>query len=139
MSNLNINKILLGGHLATDPELKKTKTDRYVTDFRMMVNRRKRDDGQDPGADAFTIVCWGKLAEMVTKFFRKGSAILVVGTVQTRSFTDSGGSKRWMTEVVASEVYFVDGKGNASKEFGQADQAEPTDLEALPAESDLPF
>lgn len=136
MSNLNINKVLLGGHLATDPELKKTSTDRYVTDFRLMVNRRKREDGKDPGADAFTVVCWGKTAELVSKFFQKGSAILVVGTIQTRSFTDSGGSKRWMTEVVASEVYFVDGKGNASKEVGQA---EPIDLEALPAESDLPF
>lgn len=117
MANFNFNKAILGGRLVADPELKQTQTGIPVCSFRIAVGRRFRSGSTEqnqPQADFIDIVAWRQQAEFVTRYFRKGSSICVVGTIQTRNWTDNQGQKRYATEVVADEISFVDSKGEGS-------------------------
>ncbi len=118
MANFNFNKAILGGRLVADPELKQTQNGIPVCSFRIAVGRRFRSGSNDaqnqPQADFIDIVAWRQQAEFVTRYFHKGSSICVVGTIQTRNWTDNQGQKRYATEVVADEISFVDSKGEGS-------------------------
>ena len=111
MSNFNFNKVILGGRLTADPELKSTPGGLYVTTFTVAVNRR----GKDQPTDFINVTAWRQTAEFVVRNFRKASGICIVGSIQTRSWTDPQGQKRYATEGVADEVFFVDSKSEAQK------------------------
>ena len=115
MASFNFNKVILGGRIARDPELKTTQSGLSVTQFSIAVNRKSTKEQQAPQADFINVTAWRNTAEFITKFFRKGSSICIVGSLQTRSFTDKTGSKREVTEVVADEAYFVDSKQEVSQ------------------------
>lgn len=115
MASFNFNKVILGGRIARDPELKTTPSGLSVTQFSIAVNRKSTKDQQAPQADFINVTAWRNTAEFITKFFRKGSSICIVGSIQTRSFTDKTGAKREVTEVVADEAYFVDSKQEVSQ------------------------
>ena len=115
MASFNFNKVILGGRIARDPELKTTQSGLSVTQFSIAVNRKSTKDQQAPQADFINVTAWRNTAEFITKFFRKGSSICIVGSLQTRSFTDKTGSKREATEVVTDEAYFVDSKQEVSQ------------------------
>ncbi len=122
MANFNLNKVILGGRLTADPELKTTQSGVAVTTFSVAVTRRfGGKEGEQPQADFINVTAWRQTAEFITRFFRKGSSVCVVGSIQTRSWTDQQGQKRFATEVVADEAYFVDSKGDAG--VSQAPQA----------------
>ena len=108
MSNLNLNKVILGGRLTADAELKQTPQDVSVTTFSIAVNRR----GKDAQTDFVNCNAWRQTAETICKYFKKGSCICISGQIQVRSWTDQQGNKRYVTEVVADEVYFVDSKAD---------------------------
>lgn len=111
MANFNFNKVILGGRLTADPEMKTTPTGIPVTTFTVAVNRRfGGKNGEESQADFFTVTAWRQTAEFITKYFRKASSICVVGSLQTRSWVDQNGQKRYATEIVADEAYFVDAK-----------------------------
>ena len=111
MANFNFNKVILGGRLTADPELKTTPTGIPVTTFTVAVNRRfGGKNGEESQADFFTVTAWRQTAEFIVKFFRKASSICVVGSLQTRSWVGQDGQKRFATEIVADEAYFVDAK-----------------------------
>lgn len=114
MANFNINKVILGGRLTADPELKVTPNGVPVTSFSIAVNRRFKGDNAEVQADFINVTAWRQLAELVSKFFHKGSSICVVGSIQTRSWTDQNGAKRYATDVIADEVLFVDSKSESS-------------------------
>lgn len=113
MANLNINKTILGGRLTGDPELKTTPSGVSVTSFTIAVNRRYTKEGEQQQADFISCVAWRQTAEFICKYFRKASSIAIVGEIQTRTWTDSNGQKRYATEVIASEAYFVDSKAES--------------------------
>lgn len=114
MANFNFNKVILGGRLTADPELKTTPSGISVTSFTVAVNRRfGGKNGEDTQADFFNVTAWRQTAEFVTRYFRKASSICVVGSIQTRSWTDQSGQKRFATEIVADEAYFVDAKSES--------------------------
>ena len=115
MASFNFNKVILGGRIARDPELKTTQSGLSVTQFSIAVNRKSTKDQQAPQTDFINVTAWRNTAEFITKFFRKGSSICIVGSLQIRSFTDKTGSKREVTEVVADEAYFVDSKQEVSQ------------------------
>lgn len=115
MASFNFNKVILGGRIARDPELKTTQSGLSVTQFSIAVNRKSTKDQQAPQADFFNVTAWRNTAEFITKFFRKGSSICITGSLQTRSFTDKNGAKREVTEVLADEAYFVDSKQDVSQ------------------------
>lgn len=121
MANFNFNKVILGGRLCADPELKTTSNGVPVTSFKIAVNRRSGGkNGEEPQVDFISVVAWRQTAEFITRYFRKASSICVVGSLQTRSWTDAGGNKRFATEVVADEAMFVDAKGDNSGVSGSA-------------------
>lgn len=119
MANFNFNKTIIGGRLTADPELKTTPTGVSVTSFTVAVNRRGKGKDGETQADFINVTAWRGLAEFITRHFRKGSSICVVGEIQTRSWTDPQGQKHYATEVVADEAYFVDSKGEAAQPSSQ--------------------
>ena len=138
MANFNFNEVILGGRLTADPELKSTQNGTFVTSFSIAVNRTYQKEQQ---TDFINIVAWKGTAEFICKFFKKGSSICVVGELQTRSYTDGSGNKRYVTEVVARDARFVDGKNEvtSSEEEPVYSINENIDFETIEADLDLPF
>lgn len=125
--SLNLNKVVLAGRMVESPELQTTQTGLPITQFRLAVNKRGAKDGQQPQADFITVVAWRQTAEFITRYFKKGNAICVVGSIQTRSYTDKNNQKRTATEVVADEAYFVESKAEANPQYAPtADNAPQT-------------
>ena len=111
--SLNLNKVILAGRLTADPELKQTPSGVSLVTFSLAVNRRfsSRDgQNQQPEADFFRITAWRNTAEFIAKYFRKGSAICICGSIQNRSWTDQNGQKRYMTDIIAEEANFVESR-----------------------------
>ena len=85
MANFNFNKVILGGRLTADPELKTTPSGVSVTSFTVAVNRRfSGKNGEETQADFINVTAWRQNAEFITRYFHKASSICVVGTIQTR-------------------------------------------------------
>ena len=112
MANFNLNKVILGGRLTADPELKQTPSGVAVCSFTLAVNRKFSKDGQQE-ADFINCQAWRQTAEFINRYFRKGSSLCVSGSIQTRSWQDQNGQKRFATDVVVDEAMFVDGKNDA--------------------------
>lgn len=129
MANFNLNKVILGGRLTADPELKMTSSGIPVTTFSIAVNRKfqsKSQDGQQQTqqqADFINCTAWRSTAEFITRYFRRGSSICVTGSIQTRSWTDQQGQKRYATDVVVDEAMFVDSKGEGGASSGYTPDA----------------
>lgn len=101
-----LNKAILMGRLAADPEMRSTQSGKKVCSFTLAVNRQ----GKDAGTDWIDIVAWEKTAEFVCKHFTKGQLVAVAGRIQTRNWEDQNGGKRKAVEVVAEEVHFAEAK-----------------------------
>ena len=117
--SLNLNKVILAGRLTKDSELRTTTSGTPVTQFDIAVNRRGAKDDQQPQTDFITVVAWRQTAEFITRYFKKGNAICVVGSIQTR-YSDKNNQKRTATEVVADEAYFVESKAEANPQYAPA-------------------
>jgi len=121
MANFNFNKVILGGRLTADPELKTTPGGVSVTSFTVAVNRNYRGkNGEEPQADFINVTAWRQTAEFITRFFRRASSICIVGTIQTRKWVDQQGQNRYATEVIADEAYFVDAKSESPASLQQS-------------------
>ena len=155
MSSLNLNKVVLCGRLTADPELKQTQNNVAVVTFTLAVNRRFQSRSTDAAggqqADFISLVAWRQTAEFISKYFKKGSALCVTGSIQTRSWQDQQGQRRYATEVVVDEAMFVDSR-NESGSVGYTPDAyaapapafstpvaEAPNFEELKADDDLPF
>ena len=135
------NKVILIGYLTDTPELKQTQTGISVASFTIGVNRRYSAEGKQE-TDFINIVCWRKTAEFVCRYFGKGSAILVCGSLQTRTYTDRDGNKRHATEFVADEAAFVERKSESAQTVGVPAYGAPDSggsFEKLDPEDELPF
>lgn len=117
--SLNLNKVVLAGRVTADIELKQTPSGVSVVSFSIAVNRRyvsKSSDSQaQPQADFINVTAWRTTAEFISKYFHKGSAICITGSIQTRKWQDQQGNNRYATEVVADEAMFVESKSDASQ------------------------
>ena len=105
-----LNKIILMGRLARDPELKRTTSGTAVTSFSMAVDRDFKSQSGEKKTDFIDVVAWRGTAEFVSKYFSKGRMAVVDGRLQIRDWTDKAGNKRTTAEVVAENVYFADSK-----------------------------
>jgi len=104
-----LNVVALNGRLVADPELKTTQTGLSVCSFRIAVDR-SYSKGAEKQTDFIDIVTWRQQAEFVGKYFRKGQLIAVNGSIQTRTWQDKDGNKRYAVEVVADRVHFAERK-----------------------------
>ncbi len=102
-----MNKVILMGRLARDPELRQTPNGVSVARLTIAVNRRfAAKDGQQT-ADFISCTAWRQTAEFICRYFQKGSMIAVVGSIQTRSWDDKDGKRQFATDVVIDEAYFT--------------------------------
>ena len=118
-----MNKVILMGRLARDPEVRYTGTGKAVATFSLAVNRRfgrSNSNDQQPTADFIPIVVWDKLAEVCGNNLKKGSQIALEGRMQVRTYDDQNGNKRYVTEVVCNELEFCGSKAQGEGGFTPA-------------------
>ena len=141
----SLNKVILIGHMTADPELKQTPSGLSVCSFSIGISRRYTKAGEQAQSDFINIVAWRQTAEFIARYFRKGNAICVCGSLQTRTWTDNNGNKRYATEVVADEASFVERKSDSPSNDDyqtpafNAPVSEAPKFEEIAGDDDLPF
>ncbi len=149
----SLNKVMLIGNLGADPEMKYTPSGRAVVNFRMATTRRwnTQDGERREETEWHRIVAFSKLAEICGQYLKKGSSVFIEGRLQTRSWEDQNGMKRYMTEVVADEMqmlgarqqdeYASDRHGGMDRTAPEVPSSAPSSLPPDPSEADddLPF
>ena len=109
-----MNKAILIGRLTRDPELRTTPTGRNVCQFSVAVSRNFTNANGEREADFINCVVWDKQAENLVKYQKRGNQIAVEGRIQTRNYDDKDGKKVYVTEVIATNVQFLDSKCSGS-------------------------
>jgi single-strand DNA-binding protein len=114
MNSLNLAQII--GNMTRDPELRQTKTGQAVCSFGVATNRKWKDaSGQmKEEAEFHNIVCWGKLAEIVNQYLKKGAKVFFSGRLQTKTWEDDAGVKHYRTEIIAQDMIMLGGRGEGS-------------------------
>ena len=115
-----LNKGVIMGRLARDPELRRTQAGVSVTSFRIACDRDFKSQSGEKETDWIDIVAWRNTAEFVSKYFQKGRVAIVEGRLQTRDWTDKDGNRRTAVEVVADNVYFGDSKRDGGNSYDAA-------------------
>ena len=133
--SLSLNKVILGGRLTSDPELKTTPQGTSVATFSIAVNRK----GKDAQADFINCQAWRGTAEFISKYFTKGSSICITGSIQTRTWEDKNGGKRYATEVNVEEAYFVESKGDGQASAPAFQTQVAPNFEEVAVDEDVPF
>lgn len=151
MSNLNLNKVVLCGKLTADVELKKTTNGKSVCSLTLAINRRPYLDNNGHKvveADFPNCVVWGKTAEIIATYFKKGSSLCITGAILTRSW-EKDGQKHYVTEINVDEAMFVDSKSDKKQDaaayvpeaYGSptfTSGANVPNFEEIPIDEDLP-
>jgi len=126
-----MNKVFLIGRLTRDPELRYTSSNIPTASFSIAVNRNFTNQNGEREADFINIVVWRKQAENIKNYLSKGSQVAIDGRIQTRTYDAQDGSKRYVTEVVADNVQFLDSK----KKEETTRIGTPVDYQEKPAEN----
>lgn len=114
------NKVIMMGRICSDPELKTTPNGANVCTFRIAVERRFQQKGEERKTDFFNVVAWRSTGELVNKYFGKGKMILVEGEMQTRQYTDKSGNQATWYEINAERVSFTGEKSGSAAPEGSA-------------------
>jgi single-strand DNA-binding protein len=117
----SVNKVILIGNLGADPELKYTASNRPVCNLSVATNEVFKDKAgqRQERTEWHRVTVWGEQAEHCSKYLSKGRSVYVEGRLQTRSWDDKEGKKRYSTDIVANQVVFLSGGGGASAEGGR--------------------
>lgn len=142
-----MNKIVLLGRLTRDPDVRYTTTGKVVCQFTFAVDRPFTNQDGQREADFINIVVWGKIGELAGNSLSKGHRTLVEGRLQIRSYDAKDGSKRYVTEVIANSVYFIERKGYTPGTTNQEATADAipgsANMEAfgspVPFDEEIPF
>ena len=129
-----INKVILLGRATRDTELRVTGNGKPVANLRLATNRMVRgaDGALTERAQYHTVICWERLAEQTAKHVTKGRLVYVEGRLESRSFTDKDGAEREVTEVIASDVQFLDGAGGTRSDLPADDREDEVSLDDIP-------
>ena len=125
-----VNKVILIGHLGADPDMRYTPSGAGVCELRLATSESWKDkNGQrQERTEWHRIVVWGKTAEICAKYLAKGRQVFIEGRIQTRSYDDKEGQKRYITEIIAADVQFLGGggrEGGAGRSAGGRDDGPP--------------
>ncbi len=141
--SISLNKVIIIGNLTADPILETTMSGVAVTKVNVAVARDFVKEENAVKADFFRVVAWRERAEKLSKFFKKGQPVMVVGRLENSQFTANDGSVRHITEIIADEIRFASTKSNtdSAQVHKQADTKEQKDinLTQMGNEEDLPF
>lgn len=110
-----MNRVILIGNVASDPESRTTQSGVAQCSFRLAVQRRFKNANGEREADFLPIVCWRQTAEFAQKYLAKGRKVAVEGSIQTRSYDAQDGSKRYVTEIIADNVEAVGGREDGAQ------------------------
>ena len=136
---MSLNKVLLIGNLTRDPELRSTPSGQSVANFSIATNRVWKDpqSGEKKEAVEFhNIVVWRRLEEIAGQYLRKGSKIFLEGRLQTRSWQDQSGTKKYMTEIIAENMQMLDRKPQGGAPYqGQGAPAQSAPAGSMPPQS----
>jgi single-strand DNA-binding protein len=115
--NNNINVVLLSGNLTRDPELRFLPSGQGVCTFSIAVNRTYNSEAGEKkeSVSFFRVVAWAKLGEICNEYLKKGSAVMVDGRLESRSWEGTDGVKKTTTEVIAAHVHFLSPKSTTSE------------------------
>ena len=116
-----VNRVELLGRVGADPEMRQSEGGTPVTQFRMATDRRRQNGETE--ADWHSVVCWGRQAEAVAEYVRKGNRLYVSGSLAQNTFETEEGQRIHRTEVHAREVVFLDSNGNGNGRSGDRDEA----------------
>lgn len=138
-----MNKVILLGRLTKNVETRYTQTNNaLVATFTLAVNRKFAREGEERQADFINIVAWGKTGEFSSKYFKKGLQVAVVGRLQNRSYENNSGQKKYITEVIAEEVYFADSNNRQTADTSILNSPVNTQTEddgTFSSDDELPF
>lgn len=126
-----MNNVSLIGRLTADPELKTTQSGINTVRFSVAVDRQYTKQGEEKQADFISVVAWRQTAEFICKYFAKGRRIAITGRIQTGSYTDRDGKKRYTFDVVAENVEFCDSKQEVSNSEVRSTYSVPSDNAAI--------
>ena len=124
-----MNKVILIGNLTRDPEMRTTQGGVNVCTLGIAVQRRFANQQGVREADFFNVVCWRQLADLCGRYLQKGRKVCVIGSLQNRSYDAQDGSKRYVTEVIADEVEFLNSPNDSARPH----------YDAAPAREDAPI
>lgn len=132
---MNLNKALIIGNLTRDPEVRTTPSGQAVATLGIATNRRWTDkSGQKQEQTEYhNVVCWRRLAEIAGQYLKKGSKVYVEGRLQTRSWDDQTGVKKYRTEIIAERLVMLDRRGTTEAGGKAAEPAAAADETAQPA------
>jgi single-strand DNA-binding protein len=136
-----INKVILVGNLGADPEMRYTPSGTAVANFRIATSetRTNKEGNKETKTEWHRIVTFGKLAEICGEYLAKGRQVYIEGRIQTRSWDDRDGNKRYTTEIVANTMQMLGSKESAAAGAG-APQGQAPDIEEPPSDiEDVPF
>lgn len=142
----SLNKVILIGNVGKDPDVRYTGKGDPVATFPLATSEvwRDKDSNMQERTDWHNIVAWRKLAEIIQELVKKGSRLFIEGRIQTRSYEDKTGEKRYITEIVAENMLILDGRSsrpssntNGDDEHSSLDTG--SSYEVLPSDDDLPF
>jgi len=144
---MNLNKVMIIGNLTRDPEVRTTPSGQTVVSFGVATNRRWKDQQgqQQEQAEYHNVVAWRKLAEIIGQYLKKGSKVYIEGRLQTRSWDDQSGVKRYKTEIIAENMIMLDKRGAVeatsqdAKAVDESAQPEPSTGESEINVEDIPF
>ena len=129
-----INRAILVGRLTKDPELRRTANDIPVATFTLAVNRPFSNPSGEREADFIQCVVWRRQAETVEQYLSKGSLVGVEGRIQTRTYDDQDGNRKYITEIVCDSVQFLETKSSQEN----SDEREPQPRQQQKRESSIP-
>lgn len=118
-----MNKAIIMGRLTRDPEVRTTSSQIPVATFTVAVDRRFKGNDGERQADFIPVVAWRTNAEFAGRYLKKGTKIVVVGSIQTRNYDDKDGKKVYVTEIIADEMHFAESKRDDSQETSYKPQA----------------
>lgn len=115
-----MNSIVISGRLTRKPELKQTKTNKYMSDFSIAVNRGTKNDDGEYEVDYINCRCWNKTAENLCNYQDKGDLIIVEGSIRVENYIDKDGNNRYLTYVLANNIEYTSKKQVSEKQEAQA-------------------
>ncbi|RUM88921.1 MAG: single-stranded DNA-binding protein [Thermodesulfatator sp.] len=138
---MSVNKVILIGRLGADPEIRYTAEGQAVATFRIATNEVWVKNGErQEHTEWHRIVAFGRLAEICGEYLSKGRQVYIEGRIRTRSFEDREGNRRWVTEIVASDMRMLDGRRDQEFTGASANPSSPTEtIPEPPPDEDLPF
>lgn len=143
---MNLNKVFILGNLTRDPDVRTTPTGQNVASFSVATSRRwtDKEGAAKEQTEYHNIVAWRKLAEIVGQYVKKGSKVFVEGHLQTRSWEDQQGTKKYRTEIIADNLIMLDRKGDSASSNPFTETPAAQDAQSAPAEAeinvdDIPF